>query len=165
MGFKYHYRVKTSDLWQASMYYSYSSFMGIVNLVCIASAIALIVSRWSSASDLFRTVMLLFLLVFTVFQPLIIWLRARASLDGVYPELELAFSQAGITIGSDGKKQQKQWKSVRAIVKKPTILLIYMEDGNGYILRNSVLKETKKELYDYVSYRINEARNKDIKNN
>ncbi len=158
MEYKYNYRVKTSDLWQASMYYAYSSFMGIVNLVCIVSAIALIISRWNTASDLFRTVMILFLLVFTVFQPLIIWLRTRASLGGKYPELELAFSQAGITITSDGKKQQKPWKSVRAIVKKPTILLIYMEDGNGYILRNSILKETRNGLFEYVTDRLNEER-------
>ncbi len=155
MNFNYKYRVKTSDLWQASMYYAYSSFMGVVNLVCIVSAIVLIISRWRDASDLFRTVMLLFLLIFTVFQPLIIWLRARASLGGVYPELELAFSQAGVTIISDGRKQHKQWKSVRAVVKKPTILLIYMEDGNGYILRNSVLKETRNELYAFLSDMLN----------
>ena len=155
MNFNYKYRVKTSDLWQASMYYAYSSFMGVVNIVCIVSSIVLIISRWSEASDLFRTVMILFLLTFTVIQPLFIWLRAGASLGGVYPELELAFSQAGITIISDGRKQHKQWKSVRAAVKKPTILLIYMEDGNGYILRNSVLKETRNELYAFLSDMLN----------
>lgn len=156
MDYNYKYRVKISDLWQASMYYAYSSYMGVVNLVCIASAAVLIISRWKVSSDLFRTVMILFLLLFTVFQPLIIWLRAKASLGGVYPELELAFSQAGVGIVSDGRRQHKSWKSVRAIVKKPTILLIYMEDGNGYILRNSVLKGTKNELYKYISDRIAE---------
>ena len=47
MDYNYKYRVKISDLWQASMYYAYSSFMGVVNLVCIASAAALIISMES----------------------------------------------------------------------------------------------------------------------
>lgn len=31
MQYRYKYRVKISDLWQASMYYAYSSYMGVVN--------------------------------------------------------------------------------------------------------------------------------------
>lgn len=149
--YTYKYRVKTSDLWQASMYYAYSSFLGVVNVVCIVAAIVLIVSKWSDSSDIFRSAMAVFLLLFTVIQPLVIWLRARASLNGVFPELELTFSQAGVTIESDGQRQHKPWQAVRGIVKKPTILVVYMEGGAGYILRNSVLKDSKDELYKYVS--------------
>ena len=158
MSYNYKYRVKISDLWQASMYYAYSSYMGVVNLVCIAASIALIISRWKDASDLLRTVLVLFLLTFTVIQPLIIWLRARASLGGVYPLLELTFSQEGITIETDGQRQFKNWKSVRGIVKKPTLLVIYMEDGKGYILRNGVLKDTRQGLFKLVSDMVNKKK-------
>lgn len=158
MSYNYKYRVKISDLWQASMYYAYSSYMGVVNLVCIAASIALIISRWKDASDLLRTVLVLFLLTFTVIQPLIIWLRARASLGGVYPVLELTFSQEGITIETDGQRQFKNWKSVRGIVKKPTLLVIYMEDGKGYILRNGVLKDTRQGLFKLVSDMVNKKK-------
>ena len=65
MQYSYKYRVKISDLWQASMYYAYSSYMGVVNIICIVASIVLIVSRWKGASDVFRTVMILFLLLFT----------------------------------------------------------------------------------------------------
>ncbi len=149
--FRYRYRVKTSDLWQASMYYAYSSYMGVVNLVFIISSAALMVSRWNDASDLFRAVMLFMLLMFTVIQPLIIWLRARSSLGGVYPELELSFSRDGIIIATDGQRQLRTWDKVKGIVKKPTLIVIYMSDGNGYILRNSVLGGTRGELYDFVN--------------
>ena len=158
MQYNYRYRVKTSDPWQASMYYAYSSYMGVVNLVCIAASIALIVSKWKDASDLFRTVLILFLLTFTVIQPLIIWLRAKASLGGVYPLLELTFSQTGITIETDGQRQLKNWSSVKGMVRKPTIVVIYMEDGKGYILRNSILKETKNDLCKLVSQMLSQSR-------
>lgn len=148
--YNYRYSVKTSDLWQASMYYAYSSYMGVVNVVCIIAAITLIISRWSVSSDFLRTVMVLFLLLFTVIQPLAILSRARSSLKGSPHKLELTFSQAGITIASEGRKEDKKWKDVKGIVLKPTIMIIYTEDGAGYILRNSVLKETRRPLYDFV---------------
>ncbi|MCR5235111.1 MAG: YcxB family protein [Lachnospiraceae bacterium] len=160
--YTYKYRVKTSDLWQASMYYSYSSFLGVVNVVCIIAAIVLIVSKWSDSSDIFRSVMAVFLLMFTVIQPFVIWLRARASLNGVFPELELTFSQAGVTIESEGQRQHKPWQAVVGIVKKPTILVVYMEGGAGYILRNSVLKETKNELYGFVSGMLEKYKAKQV---
>ena len=156
MHYGYKYRVKISDLWQASMYYAYSSYMGIVNVVCIVAAILLIVSRWKGSSDIFRTVMVLFLLLFTVIQPSVIFIKAASSMKGGCPELELAFSRAGVTITSDGKKQDVGWKSVLRIVKKPTILIVYLTDGSGYILRNSVLKETCGGLYDFVNKMIAE---------
>ena len=85
-------------------------------------------------------------------------MRAHSSLKGAYPELELTFSRAGLNMVSDGQRQHRNWKQVKAIVKKPTILLIYMEDGAGYILRNSILKETKNGLYDFVDKMIRESR-------
>ena len=156
MQYSYKYRVKISDLWQASMYYAYSSYMGIVNAVCIVASILLIVSRWKGSSDIFKTVMVLFLLMFTVIQPSVIFIKAASSMKNGCPELELTFSRAGVTIISDGKKQDVKWKSVLRIVKKPTILIVYLTDGSGYILRNSVLKETRGGLYDFVNKMIAE---------
>ncbi len=158
--FRYRYRVKTSDLWQASMYYAYSSYMGVVNLVFIISSAVLIVSRWKDASFFFRTVMLLMLLMFTVIQPLIIWLRASASLGGVFPEIELSFSKEGIIIAANGQRQLRTWDKVRGIVKKPTLIVIYISDGNGYILRNSVLGNTRDDLYGFVNEMLENRKNK-----
>ena len=148
--FTYNYTVKVSDLWQASMYYAYSSYMGVVNAVFIVSSIALAVSRWRTASDVARTVMILLILLFTVIQPLVVWTRAKASLGGVYPVLELNFSREGLFVKKDGQVRQLSWSDIKGAVKKPTILIVYLNDGNGYILRNSVLNKTKDELYDYI---------------
>ena len=67
--FSYTYTTGTFELWQASMYYAYSSFMGVVNVVFIVSALALIFARWGSASDLFKALMVVMLLLFMVIQP------------------------------------------------------------------------------------------------
>ena len=38
------------------------------------------------------------------------------------------------------------WENIRGFVKKPTIVILYMEDQNGYILNNKVLGNTRKDL-------------------
>ncbi|MCR4691431.1 MAG: YcxB family protein [Lachnospiraceae bacterium] len=158
MEYSYRYQVRISDLWQASMYYAYSSYMGMVNLVCIAASIALIVSRWKGASDPFKAAMVLFLMLFTVIQPVMIWMKARAAAGAGRPKLELTFARNGIHVVSDGRIQDVKWQRVRSIVKKPTIVLLYMDDGAGYILRNSTLGKTRDEFYQFAKNRIQENR-------
>ncbi|MBQ6574962.1 MAG: YcxB family protein [Lachnospiraceae bacterium] len=154
--FSYTYTTGTFELWQASMYYAYSSFMGVVNVVFIVSALALIFARWGSASDLFKALMVVMLLLFTVIQPVSIWLRCRASLGGRDQMISLTVSDSGIDVSSDGKSGHITWDGVKGVVKKPTLVIIYSGDGAGYILGNAVLKETKNELYDFVQERIKE---------
>lgn len=155
MKFEYEYQVKTSDLWQASMYYTYSSYLAVINIVCIISAIALMVSTWNSQEVWVQVGAVMFVLLFVVVQPFTVWARAKLQLAGNYPKIRLTFTEGGICIEADGKSQNKEWKNVRGIVKKPTIVVIYMEDGNGYILNNKVLGNSKKALLEFLNKRVN----------
>ncbi len=154
MKYTYQYRVKTSDLWQASMYYAYSSYLAVINIVCIVASVVLLIRMWATSPAWFRGFLILFLMLFTVIQPLMILFRSKNQLAGNYPELTLCFSDQGIFITADGKSQEKKWEEVLGLVKKPTIVVVYMKDGNGYILRNSVLGDTKKEFVDFATGKI-----------
>ena len=154
MKFEYRYKVKTSDLWQASMYYAYSSYLAVINIICIVSAAALLIKLWATSPAPFRVFLVLFLLLFTVIQPVAVWIRSKKQLAGNYPDLTLLFTDEGISITADGKQQEKKWDQVHSVVKKPTIVVIYMADGMGYILRNSVLGETKEPFVAFVREKI-----------
>ncbi len=147
--FEYKYTVRRSDLWQASMYYAYSSYMGVVNVVFAVSAVVLLVTRWNTSSDIFKALMVVLAALFTVIQPLAVWIRAGSSVKE-YPELTLEFSEEGIKVAKDEKTSRLSWNDIKGIVRKPTLLIIYIMDGSGYILRNSVLKNTKNDLYEFV---------------
>lgn len=154
MRFEFKYRVKVSDLWQASMYYSYSSYLAVINVVCIISSVALLFKLWDTAPMWLRGFLIVFLLLFTVIQPTIVWSKSKSSLNGVYPEISLTFTDKLIHIEADGEQQDKSWTSVRGIVKKPTLIILYMEDGKGYILNNKVLGDKRKEFYAFASKMI-----------
>ncbi len=158
MKYTYQYRVKTSDLWQASMYYAYSSYLAIINIVCIVSSVALLIKLWPTSPGWFRVFLLLFLSLFTVIQPLLVFVRAKATLNGNYPELELTFEDDGMTIITGGQSEHRRWDQIRGCVSKPSIVIVYMADGNGYILRNSVLRDTKRELVSFIRQKLQEAK-------
>lgn len=158
MQYEYHYRVKTSDLWQASMYYAYSSYLAVINIVCIVSSIVLMIRLWDTSPAWFKGILIVFLLLFTVIQPLIVLLRSKSRLAGKFPELTLVFTEDGIRITADHEHQEKSWEQVLGLVSKPTIVVVYMADGNGYILRNSVLGNTKKAFVDFAKRMVAEHR-------
>lgn len=153
MEFKYRYQIKPSDLWQVQMYYTYSSFTAVINIVCIVSAVALIISSWATASGWFRFIMLIFLSLFTVIQPWGAYIRAKDSLKGQEHELELIFHEKDFQIIMEGKRETKTWEQVRAVVIKPTVVVIYMSGSQGYILSNRVLGDTRKEFVAFLKTR------------
>lgn len=153
MEFRYRYQVKPSDLWQVQMYYTYSSYTAVINIICIVSAIALIVALWGTAPGWLQFLMLVFLSLFTVIQPLGAFMRAKESLKGQEHELELVFHEKDFQIFMGGQRETKSWKQVRAIAIKPTVVVIYMSGSQGYILPNRVLQKTRKEFVKFLKSR------------
>lgn len=154
MKFNFNYKVKVSDLWQASMYYAYSSYLAVINICCILSAVVLLIKLWATSPAWLKAFLILFLMLFTVIQPLMVYVKSKNSLAGNYPDISLEFLDNEINITADGKSQTKYYRNIRGIVKKPTILIIYMEDGNGYILNNGVTGKNKAAFYDFIKSKI-----------
>ena len=59
-----------------SMYFIYHSMTGMVNLVFTAALLALTFAKWGSSGNIFRICMVLGCCLFTIFQPLAIYLSA-----------------------------------------------------------------------------------------
>ena len=150
MEYRYRYRVKASDIWQVRMYYAYGSYTAVVNIICIISAVVMIATLWSGAAYWFRVAMILFLSLFTVIQPLVIYLMARNQLKGAGDELELLFNDKGIRVSQGGKSEEVLWRDVVGVSVKPTLAVIYTGDGQGYILTNRVLGKSRKDFLAFV---------------
>lgn len=158
MKFKYQYKIMPSDLWQFHMYYAYSSYLCMVNIICTISSIALIFALWENSPGWFRGILILFLSLFTVIQPSSIYLRARKQAEAYKDELELEFDDSGIRVKQNGKTEEKKWSQVLRIVVKPTMVVIYTDVEHGYILTSRVLKDTKKDFVKLVkSKRVQRA--------
>lgn len=158
MEFKYKYRLKPSDLWQFHMYYAYSSYLCIINIICILSSIVLIIKLWANSPAWFRAVMLLFLSLFTVIQPLSIYLRSVKQLKNNNDELMLNFSDSGIDVFLNQKSEHKTWDQIINIIIKPTLIVIYTDREHGYILTNRVLKNTRRDFIKLIKEKRQRSR-------
>lgn len=148
MELHYEYTTKASDLWQVSMYYVYSSFMAIVNVIAIISAVVLMITYYSGAGPVLKGLMIMYLLMFTVIQPLSIYFRAKRQTAGHEKKLELTFSDGGIEVCCGGEVQTKKWNEIRSFLVKPTLVVIYTGSAEGYILTNGVLGNTRSQLIE-----------------
>ncbi len=148
--FTYRYTVKASDIWQVRMYYAYASYLAMVNIICIVASVILIVTMWKTSADWFRAVMLLFLSLFVVVQPLVIYLDCRRQVKGKSDEISLSINRSLITVETEGKKETYGWDKVVNVTVRPTLVIIYTDQSHGYILTNRILKETRKELISFL---------------
>lgn len=150
MEFKYRFRVEASDLWQLQMYYTYSSYLCIINIICIVSSVALLYSLWKTAPWWLRIMLLIFLSLFTVIQPAGVYLRAKKSLKDHDDELLLTFNEQGIEVVVGDQKEFKNWAQIRGLLLKPTLVAVYTDKNHGYILTNRILKDTKKQFRAFI---------------
>ncbi|MCR4739087.1 MAG: YcxB family protein [Lachnospiraceae bacterium] len=160
MEFRYRYKVKASDIWQVRMYYAYASYTAVINIVCIISSIVLLLTMWKSAETWFRLLMIIFFSLFTVIQPLLIYLSCRKQIkerssgsgggEGDPGEMELVFNEKGLEITAGGKNEKHPWKDIIAVTVRPTLVVVYTGADRGYILTNRVLSDTRKGFLDFV---------------
>ncbi len=148
--FTYNYRIKPSDLWQARMYYAYASYLAAVNIICIFSSIALLIAFWKNSEPWVKLLLLLFLSLFTVIQPLFIYHDSKKQLQGRDGEISLSFGDEGLMIRAEGKSEKHPWKDIVSFTVRPTLVIVYTGSSQGYILTNRVLKDTRKDFIAYV---------------
>ncbi len=153
MEYRYRYRVRPSDVWQVRMYYAYASYTAVVNIICIVSSIALITALWRQSASWLRILMLLFLSLFTVIQPLLIYSSCKKQIKDSKEgdeEMELLFNDKGLTITRDEKEEKHPWKDIVAITRRPTLVIVYTGNNRGYILTNRILKETREDFLSFL---------------
>ncbi len=150
MEYQYEYQVHPSDLWQIQMYYTYSSYLAIINIIFIVSSALLLIRLWATSPWWLRLLLIFFFALFTVIQPVSVYLRAGKMLKDKKETLKLTFTEAGIEVVADGQTQFKNWNQLQGVVFKPTLVAIYTDKNHGYILTNRILKSTKKEFRAFV---------------
>ena len=106
--YRYTVRPTASDLWQLSMYYVYGSLVGVCNIIFTAAVLALAVAKWSSVGTVYRIVLVLACLAFTVIQPLAIYRKAVKQAKSITEDTELLFDDKGIHVTVAGKNEFRE---------------------------------------------------------
>ncbi len=149
----YYFTCRTSarDYWQLSMYYTYGSIAGICNIVFTVAMIVMACSFWARANVLLKVCMLIGCCLFTVIQPLAVWMKARKMAAGISCDTELIFGEKGVHISTNEQSAEIAWSSIKGFAVKPTMVILYSDQSHGYVLNNKVLGDKRNAFCQYVS--------------
>lgn len=158
MAYEIEYRPSALELWRLSVYGIYSSKMGLTNLFFSLAMVYLAFRFWAGSNIIFKTVFVLAISLFTIVQPLMIYLGARKQVKTVPRDMKLRFDDKGIHILSSREKSKIEWENVRGIIKKLDLYILYTTDQHGFIISNRLLRGKGQEIYDYVVAKMKESK-------
>lgn len=154
MKFQYTYRTTAFELWKLSMYYTYGSMVGVCNIIFTFAVLALMASRWSVSGTGFRVLLIFGLCLFTVIQPLVVYMRAKKQTAGIIQDTTVSFNDEGIHIKVGEQFSSIKWTAVKKISKKPTMIIIFSDRTHGFLLTDRVLGGEKEAFYRYITSKI-----------
>ncbi len=154
MRYKYTYRTTARDLWQLSMYYIYGSLAGLCNIIFTVAAFALGFSRWDQAQGLMRCLIVLGCCLFTVIQPLMIYVKAKKQTAGITQDTQVTIDDNGLHIRVGNDTSDLPWNSVKRISRKPAMIIVFSDTTHGFVFTNRVLGNEKEEFYRYAASKV-----------
>lgn len=166
MKYEYTYRNTPGDYWKFRMENYYRNWTALVSIIFTLSILALTIAKWNATNGLGKAFMIIFLLVFPVFQPLYTYMTSIRDAQAVKVDTTLAFDTTGMEIKVQKHVQRIPWKAFvpdekgggMAILRK-SMLVVVPDQAHAYLLPNRVFEPLaqKKELYDFMLEQLRKA--------
>lgn len=154
MKYKFTYQTTAFDFWQLSMYHMYGSMVGLCNIIFTIAMVLLTAKFWGDVNGLVRILLIMACCLFTVIQPLVVYMRAKQQVATVREEMEIGFDDKGVHVKTENKSSDLKWTTIKRISKKPTMIVVFSTTTHGFILTNKVLGKQKEAVYDYIVSKI-----------
>ena len=150
MEFRFKNDTKPIDFWILSMSHTYHSMVGVCNIVFTVAVIAATCKLMGKINDLLEVLLLLGCFLFTVIQPTLVYLRAKAQVAGIPKDMELCFDEKGLHVTVGEQKESITWKNIKSVVIERNMVVVRSDARHGYILTNRMLGEKKDEFLGFV---------------
>ncbi|MDD3367826.1 MAG: YcxB family protein [Lachnospiraceae bacterium] len=158
MKYEFESKVKATDFWKASMYRTYHSLIGVCNAVFSVAVILLTLRFWNQANGVVKILLVLACLLFPVFQPLAIIMRAQKQVNTLPENLIIGFDDAGIHVSTDGQHSDVAWDQVRGVAKEQGLVMLMLSAARGYVFTDRILGTEKDAFLTYVEQMVNKSR-------
>lgn len=154
MEFRFKNDTKPIDMWLLSMSHTYHSMVGVCNMIFTGAVIAATVKLWGRLNDFLELLFVLGCLLFTVIQPTLVYLRARAQVAGIPKDMELLFDEKGLHVTVGEQKESIPWEKITGITKERNMLIIRSDARHGYMLTNRAMGRQKKAFLDFLEQKM-----------
>lgn len=161
---RFEINLTTKDLWQFSMYHANSGMMGVVNLLFTLAALFLILTRWSSVSAPYRLLLIVCVLMFTVWQPLLLYYKAhkQAKASSIREIMILTFDESGVQVEQNGQMMEFAWDQLGRVDKMPSMVIVYMDRVHAYLLPKKTMGDREEAFYEMVRTHLPKERRRRI---
>lgn len=150
MKFHFDIDVRPWDFFKMSMKKTYKSPVGVCNIVFTVAAVLLTAKFYSDASDIIQFLLVIMCLIFTVFQPVGVFFRAKALAAGIPKGLTLDVDDDGLLVAAGSRSERIEWKRIKALIDNKDMLILKVDSNNGYFLTNRVLGDERDVFKKYM---------------
>lgn len=154
MKYKFNYQTSNIDLWKLSMYGTYGSMVGVSNIIFTVAMVLLAGKFWSDANSFMKILLIIAISLFTVIQPIAVYIRAKRQVATVPQDMEFSLDDKGIHIKTSNKNSDLKWSTIKGVTKKPSMIIIFTTKKHGFIISNKMLGKEKEDFYNYVVSKI-----------
>ncbi len=150
--FQFHIQMKAKDLWKFSMYHSNKGYLGVFNVLFTLASLYLLVTKWSDTGTAYRLMLLVCAMMFTVWQPGILFLKAlkQAGNDRLKAAMDMAFDKKGFTVSQGDQSMEVTWDQVTRVARIPGIYILYMSSIRAYLLPDQILGDEKETFAEFL---------------
>lgn len=157
-------KLTAEDLWKFSMYHCYRGMQGLFNVIFSGAAVFLLLTTWREASAVYRGLLLVCALMFTVWQPFLLYLKAarQAKSPVIRNVMTLSFGEKGLLVTQGEECLELEWEHIARAEQVKGMIIIYMDWVHAYLLPDSVTGERKKALCALLQEKMPSERRKRI---
>ncbi len=162
--FSFPITLNAGELWKFSMYHANRGYLGIFNGLFTIAALYLLVTQWAVVSGPYRMLLILCVLMFTVWQPGSLYLKAKrqAKVPAVREPMILSFGNSGVTVEQSGQIGTIPWQAMNQIVGNKWQFILYKDRIHAFLLPKSVVGSKEADLRAFLKEKMPRRRCKHI---
>lgn len=142
--------VTAFDFWKSSMRRTYHSLAGVINIVFTFAMLVMTYKFFGNAKILEQSLLLLGCIWFPVVQPMIIYVQQTKIVKQMPKNLFLSFSDKGLQVQVDEKKEDISWKKLERIVIEPGMVILFSDSRHGYIVTNKNMGQEREAFLTFI---------------
>ena len=137
---KFEMNLTAGDLWKFSMHHANSGKKGMVNLIFTVTALFLLAARWTTLSMGQRLLLVVCALLFTVWQPVLLYWKARrqAKLPAMAQTICLTFNREQVTVRQGEQELSFEWDKIARLDRLRDMTVLYMDRIHAYLIPGRV---------------------------
>ncbi len=155
MNLELDYKIDPLDMTLMSLKGIYKTIVGIVNIVFTFASIGLLIRFWADLGILLKVVLIITSLAFPIFQPIVLYNRAKRQLANINKSTKMRFDYKGFHITIDDLTSSIPWKKVKRVSKTNRAFVLYVSEKEGYILSKKLLGDNFELLYNFIIDKTN----------